>query len=109
MLFFIVTFLIFSCTVGLFLSLMFTVDLKGWKRAAFSILIAVIIGGILAGVVTLEDSNDTRLWNSGSCPDCGVQWEFKDMERYKASTTYFWECPSCKNLIQTTKNMREWG
>lgn len=109
MLFFIAALILFSCTIGLFCALILTVNMKGWKRAGCTILIALIIGAVLAGIMTLEDHSDTLLWNDGLCPDCGVQWEFKGAERYKQSTTYFWECPSCRNLIQTTKNMREWG
>lgn len=108
---FLITFVICSSTIGLFFAVCIVgaSDSHGWKRWAATFLISVAVGAVITGLFTLEDYGDRRAWNDGQCPSCSVIWELKDVTRYRNSTLYYWECPNCKNLITTTKNMRIGG
>ena len=50
-------------------------------------------------------TNDNTEWNDGKCPKCSIEWELFDIEKHRHSTTYFYQCPECKTVIDTAMDM----
>lgn len=102
---FIIYLIVLTPTVGLFIATIITISLKGWKRFIITIILAVIIGTIFSGGFALEATYNFDIWNDGYCT-CGGIWEFKNASRYRNKTTYYWECDTCKTIIETDYNFR---
>lgn len=102
---FLIYFIVLSPTVGLFLAAMITVSMKGLCRFFWTVIIAIMIGTIFAGGFTLGAVEEERIWNDGYC-NCGGEWEFRNAARSRNVTRYYWECNSCKSIIETTYNFR---
>ena len=105
---FIVTGLVMTFVVGLFMGAMFTSGMKdGWKRAVVTIILALGIGFAIGGLLTLEHVGDQQTWNNGYCA-CGGEWELIDVEksRSSSSTIYYYTCEECDHLIQTHTNFK---
>ena len=104
---FIVSFVVYSMIFGV-LGLLF-----GWSKSGkfFSLetLLCLIPSTVLALIVaiamSLQFTNDNTEWNDGKCPKCSIEWELLDVEKYRRSITYFYQCPKCKTIIDTAMDM----
>lgn len=97
------------CTplIGTFFAAMFTCGMKGWKKVLAFIAISALFGALIAGMFWLEEDENERRWNDGKCPVCAEPWDFVNASRNRNSgTTYYWDCPECGAIIQTTSQMR---
>ncbi len=105
---FIITGIVMTLVVGVFMSIciMGTVEMKeGWLRNLVTVILALVIGFTVGGLLTLENIGDRESWNNGHC-ECGGSWELVDVEKgYRnGSTTYYYTCEECDNLISTHSN-----
>lgn len=92
--------------VGIFLGIMVAAGAKtkkGWW-ASF-LLTALIATSVIAGGFTGEYYSDRDDWNGGNCP-CGGEWQLVNVQKYKGSTHYFYECGTCSDVIDLTNNPR---
>ena len=104
---FIVSFVVFSIIFGV-LGLLF-----GWSKSGkffsletlLGLIPSIILALIVAIVMSLQFTNDNTEWNDGKCPKCSIEWELFDIEKYRHSTTYFYQCPKCKTVIDTAMDM----
>ena len=55
-----------------------------------------------------EDEKNFQEWNNGKC-SCGNAWRFFDVELWGnySSSTYFYICDNCKNLLEIKTYMKE--
>lgn len=98
---FIITGIVMTLIVGIFMSLMLTGGMKdGWKRNVTTIILALVIGFAIGGLLTREHIAEEKGWNNGHCA-CGGAWELLDIEegRKNSSTTYYYTCEECNNLF----------
>lgn len=98
---FIITGIVMTLIVGIFMSLMLTSGMKdGWKRNITTIILALVIGFTIGGLLTLEHVAEEKSWNNGHCV-CGGAWELLDIEKghKNSSTTYHYTCEECNNLF----------
>lgn len=98
---FVVCGLFLTISVGGFMSMIFTSEIKnGIIRFIISIIIALIIGFGLTGLFYLEYKGDEQKFNSGYC-ECGGEWELFDVEyRKNSGSLYFYKCKECKETIR---------
>ena len=104
---FIISFIVYSMIFGVF-GLLF-----GWSKSRkfFSLetlrglIPSTVLALIIAVVVSLQFTNDNTEWNDGKCPKCSTEWELFDIEKHSHSTTYYYQCPKCKTIIDTDRNM----
>lgn len=104
---FIVYFVVYSMIFGVF-GLLFCwsksrkfFSLETWLGLIPSTVLALIV----AIVMSLHFTNDNTEWNDGKCPKCSIEWELFDIEKRRYSTTYFYQCPKCKTVIDTAMDM----
>lgn len=107
---FIVTGICMTFIAGLFMSICIvnTTEMReGWKKNLVTILLALTIGFGIGGLLTLEHIADEESWNNGHCV-CGGEWELIDVEKgYRnGSTTYYYSCEECEDVISTHTNFR---
>jgi hypothetical protein len=102
---FIVSAILFSMTIGVFLSMMIFVDIHGWKKLVGTIIVSIFIGFVIAGMLVWEtDTNETK-WNNGYCYNCGTEWTLVNVQHVKNdSTHYYYTCDNCKEIIDLTQN-----
>lgn len=106
---FIVSFAVFSIIFGV-LGLLF-----GWSKSGKFFSLETLLGLIpstalaliLAVAISLQFTNDNTAWNDGKCPKCSIEWELFDIEKHRHSTTYFYQCPKCKTVIDTATDMTD--
>jgi hypothetical protein len=104
MLYFTVCFVLFTLTVGAFLSLMIWVDAKGWKKFVGCCFTSVLIGLFCAGMFQMEHNGNINKWNDGYCPTCGEQWKLVNVEhRINSGTHYYYTCENCGIVIDLTQ------
>lgn len=104
---FLITFLICFVLFGI-IGILF-----GWSRSPqflhqktfLGLIPSTIIAAIVAIAISLNVSADVKNWNDGHCPECSIEWELFDVEKYRRSTTYFYKCPECGKVIETNSNM----
>ena len=98
---FVATGILLTISVGAFMGLMFTSEMRGKvRRSVTAIVIALLFGFGISGLICLEHQADVDTWNNGYC-ECGGEWELFDVERVKnGSDLYFYKCPDCKDAIR---------
>ena len=104
---FIVSFVVCSMIFGVF-GLLF-----GWSKSGkffsletlLGLIPSTVLALIVAVVMSLQFTNDNTEWNDGKCPKCSIEWELFDIEKHRHSTTYFYQCPECKTVIDTAMDM----
>lgn len=104
---FIVSFVVFSMIFGI-VGLLF-----GWSKSGeffssetlLGLIPSTALALIVAVAVSLQFTSDNTAWNDGKCPKCSIEWELFDVEKYRRSTIYFYQCPECKTIIDTARDM----
>ena len=65
---------------------------------------------VFVGMVYQNNKDEKKFqeWNNGRC-SCGNPWRFFDVELWGSysSTTYFYICDNCKNLLEIKTYMKE--
>jgi hypothetical protein len=90
-----------SATIGLFIGLLFTADIKSWSKWIATILIALVVGFLIAGLIVGEAKGDEAVWNDGHC-ECGGEWDFTNAEHLRnGGNLYYYVCKDCGDLIRT--------
>ena len=106
---FIISFIVYSMIFGVF-GLLF-----GWSKSRkfFSLktlrglIPSTVLALIIAVTASLQFTNDNKEWNGGKCPKCSTKWELFDIEKRGHSTTYYYQCPKCKTIIETDSDMTD--
>lgn len=100
---FIIGGLVLTISVGAFMAMVFTSNMKdGLVKVIISILIALIIGFGLAELFELDREGDTLRWNNGDCRTCGETLELFDVEHHRNSgETYYYKCEN-GHLVKTS-------
>ena len=98
---FIVAGLILTVSIGAFMSLLLTSEMKdGWKRNIISVIIALIVGFGISGLLMIEQEGYDKAWNNGHC-ECGTEWTLVDVERTRhGGKFYYYQCNDCKKIIE---------
>ena len=71
--------------------------MNNWKQILASI--GIVIGLIFIGGFFLLKA-DEKTWGDGTCPNCHVEWEYREAVGHRNSTSYIYECPKCHNKIE---------
>lgn len=91
---------VFTIVIGLFLGLMFTSSMRGWKRGFVTLVIAICVGCSISSILCIEKNSDVKAWNNGSC-ECGCEWTFSNVEHLRNSgSLYHWHCEDCGKVIE---------
>ena len=98
---FIITGILMTVVVGLFMGAMFTSSMKdGWKRVLVTLIIAFAIGFGISGLFTMERKGDEIQWNNGQC-ECGGDWDLVNIEHLRnGGELYYHECTDCGCVIR---------
>jgi len=102
--------LVFSVTIGLFMSLVIIsmCDIKNKKKKRIAIIVlAFVIGFLIGGTFCLQTQMDNKNWNNGFCLKCGGQYELTEVTHIKNSgNLYYYTCKDCGYTIklETLKN-----
>lgn len=76
------------------------------RMSLIGVIMIILILSIV-GLACCDASVDTDLFN---CGECGQgEWEFINASRYKSRTYYYYECPICHNILETTRPMKQGG
>lgn len=104
---FIITAIIMTITIGLFIALITTNEIKKIAtRVIAIILISSMVGCGIAGLFWLGHKFDEQSWNGGLCP-CGEKWRLVNVEHKKnGGDLYYYTCDECNNTIRTNSNMK---
>ena len=101
MLNFIMTGLMLTVFIGVFIALIITIDLKGKQRIITAIVLAFVIGFGLSALLMVEIKVDNEKWNNGICIECGGKYEFQSSSyRRNADDKYFYKCKNCGYTIE---------
>ena len=106
---FIISFIVYSMIFGVF-GLLF-----GWSKSRkffsletlWGLIPSTVLALIIAVTASLQFTNDNTEWNDGKCPKCSTEWELFDIEKRGHSTTYYYQCPKCKTIIETDRDMTD--
>lgn len=92
--------LILTVSVGAFVALIITIDLKGKQRIITAIVIALVMGFGLSALLMVEIKVDNEKWNNGICTECGGKYEFQS-STYKRNVgdEYYYKCKNCGYTI----------
>ena len=106
--FFYITWGLMSLTGGMLFGLMFTSEMEdGWKKYVIAILIALVVGFVIASAFALEEKIDVETWNNGHCEECGGSWKLINVDHIKnGGDNYYYECEECLNVICTNRHFR---
>ena len=73
---------------------------KPLKVKLFKTITAVVVMSlIMSFFFTCYHLGETDEWNDGKCSTCNVEWDFEGADRGRNSKTYYYECPSCHDVI----------
>ena len=98
---FIMTGLMLTVFMGVFIALIITIDLKGKQRIITAIVLAFVIGFGLSALLMVEIKVDNEKWNNGICIECGGKYEFQSSSyRRNAGDKYFYKCKNCGYTIE---------
>ena len=75
-------------------------------RTDLMIVIVVMFLLCVVGLACCGASTNADLFNDGVCGKCEQgEWQFVNASHYKRATYYYYECPVCHNVIETTQPM----
>lgn len=98
---FLILTLVFGLVVGGLFAVLFTPNVRGWKKVIAYIITMLLTGATISGLMCFEVSNDATLWNGGTCPIDGAEWRFTNADRLRnSSILYFYCCDECGKIIQ---------
>lgn len=94
--------IILTTTLGAFMALIFTSEMKGGiAKVIIGIVVAFAIGFGISGLIKLEHERDAKRWNNGTCTTCGTAFDLFDIEhRRNGGDTYYYKCEN-GHLIKT--------
>ena len=69
------------------------------KRVVKTITAVIVMSLIMSFFFTCYYLGETDEWNDGKCSTCNVEWDFEGADRGMNSKTYYYECPSCHDVI----------
>lgn len=98
------TIVIIFSVFGSFFGLMATSSMRTKSKLLKSlvgIIVSLTFGFFVGGMLYLEEERDTDLWNNGYC-ECGNEWEFKNADKHKMTTRYYYYCDECGEIIELT-------
>ena len=104
---FLFTAVVLTLTVGLFLALILTSNMKKWFPRVLAVaLISSMFGTGIAGLFWMERKGDEQSWNGGICP-CGEEWRLVNVDHVKnGGDLYYYTCDECNSTIRTHSNMK---
>jgi ABC-type uncharacterized transport system permease subunit len=103
---FIIVGIIFTLTIGVFMGLIFTTNMKdSWIKSIIIIIIALIVGFSISTIFAQERKADEKKWNNGICKECNNDWTLVNVVYQKnSSNVYYWNCNKCKKIIKLHSN-----
>ena len=95
--------LLLTCTLGAFLALMFTSNIKNnTARLIIGIIVAFIIGDGVIYLISLDYKTDERNYNNGICSICNEKLDLFDIEYHRGyGDEYFYKCEN-NHLVRTS-------
>lgn len=76
-----------------------------WYAKLFTTIITMgLIGLLIGSIMYFEDKNAVEVWNDGYCRNCGEKLEFRNGSKYRGTTTYYYICPGCNNVVETGRH-----
>ena len=95
--------LLLTCTLGAFLALMFTSNIKNnTARLIIGIIVAFIVGYGAIGLLSLDYKTDERNYNNGICSICNEKLDLFDVEYHRgAGDEYYYKCKN-NHLVRTS-------
>lgn len=99
---FIIGGIILTITLGAFMALILTSEMKdGVMKIIVGTVIAFIIGFGVIGLIELEYEKDFKKWNNGTCTTCDTAFDLFDIEHHRnGGDTYYYKCEN-GHLIKT--------
>ena len=104
---FIITGILMTITVGIFIGLILTAGVENVvKRIIITALASLIVGFGIAGAFALERLGDESVWNEGYC-ECGCEWKLLNIQHIKnGGDNYYYACDDCGDSIMTHSKMK---
>ena len=105
---FIITAIVMTLTIGLFVGGMFTSGMKNSAvRLTVTLIVASIIGTGIAGLFALETKMDEEQYNEGVCVYCDGNYKLTSVDHLKnGGELYYYSCNNCGDVIRTHRNMK---
>lgn len=95
-----------SLPIGILIAAMVSNGTKTKMKHIIKFALAtVVITAFCAGEFTLNEFEEQKIWNNGICT-CGGEYKFINGSRYRNTTTYYYECDNCGDVLELQRHMK---